>query len=102
VQQRRKRSEHLSDVSRQEIKRIEDNEQALKNELARMEATDSQWNPPMGFGFLQGLRVLNAAADPVLAKNGHWIQPEDLDDIPAMYDSYLNVNCLISCGCLGN
>ena len=25
---------------------------------------------------------------------GNWIQPEDLDDIPAMFDSYLNVNCL--------
>jgi len=94
VQERRRRSEHLSDISRQEVKRIDDNEEALKNELARMEATDSQWNPPMGFGILQALRVLNAPVDPVLTKNGHWIQPEDLDDIPAMYDSYLNVNCL--------
>eukprot|EP00984_Skeletonema_dohrnii_P008904 scaffold3309_cov118-Skeletonema_dohrnii-CCMP3373.AAC.7 len=92
--QQRKRSEHLSDVSRQDVKRIDDNEEALKNELARMEATDSQWTPPMGFGLLQAFRVLNAPIDPVLTKNGHWIQPEDLDDIPAMYDSYLNVNCL--------
>lgn len=91
---RPKRSGHISDISRQEVKRIDDNEEALKNELARMEATDSQWDPPMGFGILQALRVLNAPMDPVLTKNGHWIQPEDLDDIPSMYDSYLNVNCL--------
>lgn len=89
-----RRRSHLSDVSRHDVRRIDDNEEALKNELARMEATDSQWTPPMGFGFVQALRILNAPADPVLSKNGHWIQPEDLDDIPAMYDSYLNVNCL--------
>ena len=94
VQQRR-RSGHISNVSRQDVKRTDDHEEALKNELARMEATDSQWeDPPMGFGLLQALRILNAPADPILTKNGHWIQPEDLDDIPAMYDSYLNVNCL--------
>ncbi|KAL7492189.1 hypothetical protein ACHAWT_001371 [Skeletonema menzelii] len=93
VQQRR-RSGHISDVSRQDVKRTDDHEEALKNELARMEATDSQWDPPMGFGLFQALRILNAPVDPLLTKNGHWIQPEDLDDIPAMYDSYLNVNCL--------
>lgn len=54
----------MSDISRQEIKRIDDNEEALKNELGRMEATDSQWDPPMGLGLLQALRVRNAPMDP--------------------------------------
>ena len=38
-----RRKSHLSDVSRHDVRRIDDSEEALKNELARMEATDSQW-----------------------------------------------------------
>ena len=48
----------------------------------------------MGFNILSGLRILNAPMDPVFSNTGYWIQPEDLEDIPAMFDSYLNINCL--------
>lgn len=48
----------------------------------------------MGFNLLSSLRILNAPADPILNNTGYWIQPEDLEDIPAMFDSYLSVNCL--------
>ena len=94
IQQRRQRSGHLEGVTKNDVRRLNDNEEALKNELLRLEATDSQWDTPIGFGFIQALRVLNAPFDPVLSKMGEWVQPDDLDDIPAMNDSYLNVNCL--------
>ena len=48
----------------------------------------------MGFNLLSALRILNAPGDKILNNTGYWIQPEDLDDIPGMFDSYLNVNCL--------
>ncbi|KAL7532017.1 hypothetical protein ACHAWF_003989, partial [Thalassiosira exigua] len=48
----------------------------------------------MGFDVLAALRVLNAPADPVLSNTGCWIHPEESEDILAMFDSYLNVNCL--------
>lgn len=69
-------------------------ENALKYELNSIEAEDSQWSHPIGFSMLSGLRLLNLPFDPILNNTGHWIQPEDVDDIPSMFDSYLNVNCL--------
>ena len=88
-----KRPSHLTDVSTKE-KHLE-NDDAIKEELLRIEASDdSTWSHPMGFNLLSALRILNAPADPILNNTGYWIQPEELEDIPAMFDSYLNVNCL--------
>ncbi|KAL7523240.1 hypothetical protein ACHAWF_001953 [Thalassiosira exigua] len=87
-----RRSSHLSDTSTRE--QLLENDEALKAELVRLERGDSQWRHPMGFDFLSALRILNAPADPVLSNTGCWIQPEELEDIPSMFDSYLNVNCL--------
>ncbi|KAL7528514.1 hypothetical protein ACHAXR_002489 [Thalassiosira sp. AJA248-18] len=86
------RSGHLTDTSTKE--KLLENDAAIKTELERLESSDSQWRHPIGFGLLSALRILNAPFDPILSNTGYWIQPEDLEDIPAMFDSYLNVNCL--------
>ena len=65
-----------------------EHDEALRNEVERLEQFDADWKHPMGFNMLSALRILNAPADPVLSNTGCWIQPEDLDDIPAMFDSY--------------
>lgn len=67
----RRRSTHLTaEVSTRE-KQVE-NDDALKNELARLEAIDSTWKHPMGFKLLAALRILNAPADPVLNDTGEF------------------------------
>lgn len=71
-----------------------ESDEALRNELSRLESSGSKWTHPMGFSLLSSLRIFNAPMDPVLNNTGYWIQPEDPEDIPAMFDSYLNVNCL--------
>jgi hypothetical protein len=60
----------------------------------KLEAVDSTWSNPTEFSFFSALMILNAAYDPVYLNTGYWIQPEDLDAIPTMFESYLNVNCL--------
>ena len=68
----RRRSTHLTaEVSTKE-KQLE-NDDALKNELVRLEATDSTWTHPMGFKLLAALRILNAPADPVLNDTGGYL-----------------------------
>lgn len=76
----RKRSSHLLDTTAKE--KLIENDTALKKELERLEASDSHWNHPVGFNLLAALRILNAAGDPVFRNTGHWIQPEDVEDIP--------------------
>jgi len=82
------RSSHLAGTSIKDI--ILENDKTLKDELVRLESTDSAWSHPIGFNLLGALQILNAPMDPVLNNTGYWIQPEDLEDIPAMFDSYLN------------
>ena len=88
----RRRSSHLAEKAAEEV--LLEQDAALKAELSRMETDESQWKHPIGFNLLSALRILNAPFDPVFTKSGHWIQPEELEDIPTMFDSYLNVNCL--------
>ena len=88
-----RRPSHLNEISSKE--RHLENDDALKQELLRVEtAHSSDWTHPIGFNFLSALRILNAPGDPVLNNTGYYIQPEELEDIPAMFDSFLNVNCL--------
>lgn len=76
-----RRSTHLTDVSRQQ--KSDNHEAALRKELERLEAHDSQWSHPMGgIRILTALRILGAPFDPVLGNLGKWVQPEDVEDIP--------------------
>ena len=76
----RKRSAHLADTSCQH--KLLNHEAALKKEIERLESHDSHWIHPTGFHMLNVLRLLILPFDPVLGKTGHWIQPEDPEDIP--------------------
>ena len=75
------RSTHLADVSRQQ--KSDNHESALKKEIERLEAHDSQWSHPMGHArILTALRILVAPFDPVVGNLGKWVQPDDVEDIP--------------------
>ena len=92
----RRRSSHLADASATE--RLTEDDEALKNELHRLEASDdAQFQHPIGFSWLAALRILNAPADPVLNNTGYWIQPEDLDDVRISDELHACVSILDSC-----
>ena len=79
---------HVLASHRKEERRLEDD--LVRQTVQEIEADDS-WKHPISNNILGSMRIFNAFTDPVLRRTGDWVLPEEPDDIPVMYESYLHV-----------